>query len=110
MSNDTPSHKTEEIGDNFTAMLKPVEDSASTACECIRKEAEKMMSCASDKIRSNPLPAVAGAFAFGIAVGCLIISGRNSSAHDFDLREPLADASDTLSNSLRAVYENLKFW
>ena len=69
------------------------------------------MSRASGKIRRNPLPAVAGAFAFGIAIGCVIMSGRQSDSHEsFDLREPLADAGDILTGSLRAVYNNLKFW
>lgn len=111
MSQDPLSHRAEEIGDSFSHLLKPVEASAESTCQAFRKEADHLISSASDKIRSNPLPAVAGAFAFGIAVGCLIMSGRQSGTHDsFDLREPLADAGDALTKSLRAVYDNLKFW
>ncbi len=112
MSHDSLSHQAEEIGTSFTNLLKPVEASAESTCEAIRKEARQLITRGEEKIRANPLPAVAGAFAFGIAVGCLIMSGRHLAASNdsFDLREPLADAGDVLSSSLRAVYDNLKFW
>ena len=111
MTTDSLSHRAEEIGDSFTNLLKPVEASAESACQTLRKEADQLLSRASAKIRRNPLPAVAGAFAFGIAIGCVIMSGRQSESNEsFDLHEPLADAGDILSGSLRAVYNNLKFW
>ena len=111
MSIDSLSHRAEEIGDSFTNMLKPVEASAESTCQALRKEADELLSRASEKIRSNPLPAVAGAFAFGIAIGCVLMSGRQPGSNEsFDLSEPLADAGDILSGSLRTAYNNLKFW
>ncbi|MES2660538.1 MAG: hypothetical protein V4689_18075 [Verrucomicrobiota bacterium] len=112
MSQDNLSNQAAEAADSFTQMLKPVEAAAESTCQTFRKEADHMISCASDKIRSNPLPAVAGAFAFGIAIGCLIMSGRQSMEHHAldDLRQPLADAGDSLTSALRGVYDNLKFW
>jgi ElaB/YqjD/DUF883 family membrane-anchored ribosome-binding protein len=111
MSSESPKLHTDEIDQSFTNLLKPLEESAETTCQTIRKEADQLISRASEKIRSNPLPAVAGAFAFGIAIGCVIMSGRQSGSNDsFDLREPLAETGDILSSSLRALYENLKFW
>lgn len=111
MSSDSLTHRAEEIGDSFTNLLKPLEASAETTCQTLRKEADQLISRASEKIRGNPLPAVAGAFAFGIAIGCVIMSGRQSSSNDsFDLHEPLAETGDILTKSLRAVYDNLKFW
>ena len=111
MSTDSLTHRAEEIGDSFTHLLKPVEAAAQSTCETLRKEANQVISRASGKIRRNPLPAVAGAFAFGIAIGCVLMSGRRSESNDsFDLGEPLADAGDILTGSLRAAYNNLKFW
>lgn len=72
-----------------------------------KDEACDYLSCANDKIRQNPLPAVAGAFAFGIAVGCLIMSGRSSdNFQDRYVTEPLDEACGTLGR----LYGNLKFW
>ena len=111
MSTDSLTHRADEIGDSFTHLLKPVEASAQNTCQALRKEADRLISRANEKIRRNPLPAVAGAFAFGIAIGCVLMSGRQSESNgSFDLREPLADADDILTGSLRAAYNNLKFW
>ena len=111
MTTDSLSNRAEKISDSFTNLLKPVEASAETSCQTLRKEANQLISRASTQIRRNPLPAVTGAFAFGIAIGCVIMSGRQSQPNEsFDLRQPLADADEILTGSLRAVYNNLKFW
>ncbi len=111
MSHDSITQRAEELGENFTSLLQPIEKAAESTCCSIRKEAEQMMSHANQKIRSNPLSAVVGGIAFGIAIGYIIKSCCQSSPrHPFDMREPLADAGDALSSSLRSAYKNVKFW
>lgn len=61
---------------------------------------------ASDCIRKNPVAVVAGALALGVAVGCLIMMGRDSEADS----NPLTDASDAICDSARGVFDHLKFW
>jgi ElaB/YqjD/DUF883 family membrane-anchored ribosome-binding protein len=111
MSHDNLTQRAEEIGETFTNILEPIEHSAEAACHSLRKDAKQAISRVNDTICGNPLPSIAGAFAFGIAIGCLIMSGRQSASHhSLSLREPLADAGDALSASLRTVYKNAKFW
>lgn len=87
---------------------------AAEVCESLRSESENLLSCASEQIRKNPLPIVIGAVAFGVAVGCLIMSGRD--APTFQERyvdEPLDQAGDlltTLSDTVGRFISNLKFW
>lgn len=81
------------------------------AYDTARDEATEWMGCCHDAIRKNPLPAVAGAFAFGIAIGCLIMSGRHQETfQERYLHDPLADAGDAISKSLDRLRGNLKFW
>ncbi len=111
MSHDSSTQRAEEIGETFTNILQPIENSAESACHSLRKDAKQVISRVNETICGNPLPSIAGAFAFGIAIGCLIMSGRQSSVHhSLGLREPLADAGDALSASLRNAYKSAKFW
>ncbi len=69
---------------------------------------------ASDCIRKNPLSSVVGAAVFGLAVGCLIMSGRHEpTLQERFVGEPLEHANDVLSNiseNLSRLVANLKFW
>lgn len=109
MSHESMSERAEDFGKNLTDALQPLEDAAEQTCHSIRTEAGRALSCANSRIRANPLPAVAGAFAFGIAVGCLIMSGRSrEDFHSHGLRESLDDAGKAMSHSLRSAYNNLR--
>ncbi len=89
--NRTPPSKTES---------NPSARSPAEACECV-----------SDQIRKNPISSVLGAAVFGAAVCYLILEGR----HQPTFREryvsgPLADAGDSVSDTFRSAFDNLKFW
>lgn len=73
-----------------------------------------VLAMTSDCIRKNPLSSVVGAAVFGLAVGCLIMSGRHTpTLQERYLDEPLGHANDLLSNvseNLARLAANLKFW
>ena len=74
-------------------------------------EASQMLACASDTIRKNPLPSVAAAAAFGIAIGYLIASGRHEPTfQERYVTEPLDQAAESIGSSFGRLYGNLKFW
>ena len=80
--------------------IEPVRQKSCEACECV-----------SDQIRKNPISSVLGAAVFGAAVCYLILEGR----HQPTFREryvsgPLADAGDSVSDTFRSAFDNLKFW
>lgn len=86
-------------------------DSSKDAYQCICSEAEDLLNSASEQIRKNPLPAVAGAFAFGIAIGYLVMSARHTpTMTERYLSEPLSETGDAISASLSRLLGNLKFW
>jgi ElaB/YqjD/DUF883 family membrane-anchored ribosome-binding protein len=78
-------------------------DAYHTACS----KTEDWVSCLSDNIRKNPLPAVAGALALGITVGALLMSGRRQPVLS---EETFSDAGDSLVKSLTGLRDHLKFW
>ncbi len=69
---------------------------------------------ASECIRKNPLSSVVGAAVFGLAVGCLIMSGRHEATlQERFVEEPMDHANEVLSNvseNLSRLVANLKFW
>jgi ElaB/YqjD/DUF883 family membrane-anchored ribosome-binding protein len=102
---------TKKIASDAENAADTVTRKSKDACCAIRGEANEMLACAHDTIRRNPIPAVAGAFAFGLAVGCLIMSGRSSDTmEDRYIHEPLDHAADALSSTLNRLRANLKFW
>ncbi len=89
----------------------PLMKATSDAATAIRHEAEEYLTCASEAIRKNPVPFVAGAVAFGVALGYLIASGRHQETfQERYINEPLDHATDALSSTLGKLYGNLKFW
>jgi len=100
-----------KFGETINRKAESLEQIALEAAENLRHESQNAACCASDYIRKNPLPMVAGAFAFGIAVGYLIVSGRHTPTfQERYLREPLDHANDALSNTFHRLAGNLKFW
>ncbi|MEO7100416.1 MAG: hypothetical protein ABI162_13725 [Luteolibacter sp.] len=103
-----------EIQDGIERVTEPLADSARVVCQSICQESKNALCCASEQIRKNPVPSVVGAFAFGIAVGCLIMSGRHTPTfQDRYVDEPLDQAGDVVSNiskSIGRLVANLKFW
>ena len=75
-----------------------------------RAGCDHAMERANECIRENPMPSVAAAFAFGIAVGCLIMSGTHRSWSERYVEEPTEQAVDSLYESLGRLYATLKFW
>ena len=91
--------------------LKPLEEAAAAAYGAVCKETSQLVARASEKIRENPVPAVLGAAMFGAAACYLLMSGRHEATFkDSPIFEPLADAGDNLTSSLRSIDDNLKFW
>ncbi len=85
--------------------------------ETITDEASEpidVLEITNDCIRKNPLASVMGAAVFGIAIGCLIMSGRHTpTMQERYVEEPLENANELLSNvseNLTRLVANLKFW
>jgi hypothetical protein len=88
-----------------------LERTAQPVCNAICSEASHLLACASERIRQNPVPIVAGAVAFGIAIGYLIVSGRHTPTfQERYVSEPLDQAVETIGSSFGRLYGNLKFW
>lgn len=104
-----PAHLIEET-DHTTRDLRA---SAMSACDAIKENAAHTLSCATDAIRKQPVPMVVGAMAFGVAVGCLLMAGRQQTLHERFIEEPVDQAGDmlsSLSDHLSRVIHQLKFW
>ena len=103
-----------QIEDDIERVSEPLADAARDLCQSICKESKNALCCASEQIKKNPVPIVVGAVAFGIAVGCLIMSGRHTPTfQERYVDEPLDQAGDVVSNiseSIGRMIANLKFW
>jgi hypothetical protein len=96
-----------------SGQLSKTRPCCSTACNVIRSETEKVVARASDLIRKKPLPVVAGAVAFGVALGCLIMAERSHESGESFVADSVDDARETISNisdSLGRILSTLKFW
>lgn len=100
-----------QLGEILDRTCQPISKASAEAYESVRQEAGALFSCASAQIRKNPVPVVLGAVAFGVAVGCLLMSGRHTPTfQERYVNEPLDQATDTISAALNRLYGNLKFW
>ncbi len=63
-------HATKDAAQYATATAKELYQSAAL-------KAEDALATSEDYVRRNPVPAVLGAFAFGVAVGCLVMMARH---------------------------------
>ncbi len=111
MNTDAITQNPGQLVQDLAHSAQPVKESAKDTVGSLRKEAESALCCASESIRKNPIPSVVGAVAFGIALGCLIMSGRhNPTFQERYLAEPLDHAGDVLSDSWGKLMGNIKFW
>jgi ElaB/YqjD/DUF883 family membrane-anchored ribosome-binding protein len=114
MTNPTIDKTAGQLSDILDRTGEPIRKAADDAYQTFRTEGGQLISCASARIRQNPVPAVLGAVALGIGIGCLIASGRNQCAEERHfIDEPLDLAGhigESLTNSLSRLYANLKFW
>jgi hypothetical protein len=95
---------TDHLGDILQRTAQPVS-------HAIHDETSKLLAAASERIRQNPVPIVAGAVAFGIAIGYLIVAGRHTPTfQERYVSEPLDQAAESLGSTFGRLYENLKFW
>lgn len=100
-----------QLGDRLARTGEPIRLAATEACHAARSEAEHALSRAAGSIRKNPLSFTVGAVAFGVAVGCLIMSGRHTpTVRERLVIEPLEHAGGAIATSLSRLYGNLKFW
>ena len=103
-----------QFGESVARKLEPLEQKARETLATVREESKNAMCCASDYVRKNPLSSLVGAVAFGVAVGCLIMSGKPApTLQQRYIKEPLDQASDVLSKvseNLGSLASNLKFW
>lgn len=111
MTTETIPQTAEQLGETLDRTGKIIREKSAVACDALSKEANHLATCASERIRENPLPAVLGAVGIGIAIGVLIASGRQSNNyHETLIQEPLEHASDAVRNSLGHLYNSVKFW
>lgn len=81
------------------------------ACSDTAEEAGDFLASAHETIQRNPIPSVAGAFALGLAIGCLMISGRSQyTMKDRYIHAPLDHATDVITSTLNRLCGNFKFW
>ncbi|MGJ8634726.1 MAG: hypothetical protein ACSHX7_12485 [Luteolibacter sp.] len=106
----TPS-TTEKVKAKVQNSLETARETTSTCCNTITKQTNQLCECTTNAIRKNPVSSVIGAAVFGAAVAYLILEGRKEmSFTEKYLGNPLANAGDTVGNSARSAYDNLKFW
>jgi ElaB/YqjD/DUF883 family membrane-anchored ribosome-binding protein len=111
MNTDNITQNVDQLGQEFQQARQTVENAADEAVRSVRTNAESALCCASESIRKNPIPIVVGAAAFGVAIGCLIMSGRHTpNFQERYLTEPLDHAGDALTNSWGKLIGNIKFW
>ena len=101
----------DKFGEILDRTTKPLRQASVDASHAICTEAKHALACATEQIRKNPVPIVVGAVAFGVAIGYLIVSGRQTDTfHERYVDEPLAQATDAISSTFNRLYGNLKFW
>ncbi len=89
----------------------PAPSSVASCCDTLRKETCQICETVNDGIRKNPIASVVGAAFVGAAVCYLILEGRNEPTfRDRYVSGPLSDATDSVNDSLRSIFETLKFW
>ncbi len=105
----TPSipHEAGQLHDDLKQAGERLADYSSEACKSVCTHTQDLLACASRSIRENPVPAVIGALALGITIGCLLMTGRNPAVIDEDA---FSDIGDSLSKSLASLRDHLKFW
>lgn len=99
--------ETRQLQNDLKQVGERLADCSSEACKAVRTQTGEFITCASESIRKNPVPAVVGALALGITVGCLLMTARNPSVIDEDT---FADAGNSISNSFASLLDHLKFW
>lgn len=121
--------KLEEVGKELAGRARHALESAGEAFDEAKEKTEelyetaKSKSCGTchrleDAVREKPLPVIAGALAFGIAIGYLIASSRRSYGLSDHLRDSVHDAwadardrvPDAVSARLQQAGKSLKFW
>lgn len=107
MTTSSVPREAEQLHGTLKQTGESIADYSSEACKSVCSHTQELLACASESIRKNPIPAVVGALALGITVGCLLMTGRNTSVIDEDT---FSDVGDSLSKSLASLREHLKFW
>lgn len=111
MTTETISHTASQVSETLDRTGEVLRQKSAAACEAMSKEANHLATCASQRIRENPLPAVLGAVGIGVAIGLLIMSGRQSTNYQETLvQDPLEHAGDALRSGLAQLYKGVKFW
>lgn len=107
MTEETLNEDAGKLTDGIKRAGENIADYSAETYKAASDRASDLLGCTTDAIRANPIPAVVGALALGIAIGSLIVSGRRSSFIDEDT---FADAGDAISRSLSRLSDHLKFW
>jgi len=111
MITETIAQPAEQLNESLERTGKIIREKSAHACDTVVKEANHLATCASQRIRENPLPAVLGAVGVGLAIGLLIASGRQSTSYQEALiQEPLEHAGEAVRNSLGHLFNSVKFW
>lgn len=93
-------------------------ETVSSCCDSLCSQSSQLCESTSEVIRKNPISSVVGAAFFGAAVAYLIMENRHQPTfRERYLADPLSNAGNTLStanesvqDSLRSIYDTLKFW
>ncbi|MES2476360.1 MAG: hypothetical protein V4640_11300 [Verrucomicrobiota bacterium] len=91
--------------------LEKGKESVSSCCDSICSQSSQLCESTSNAIRRNPISSVIGAAFVGAAVAYLILENRHQlSFRDRYVSGPLSDANESVQDSLRSIYDTLKFW
>jgi ElaB/YqjD/DUF883 family membrane-anchored ribosome-binding protein len=111
MTTETIPNTVSQLSETLDRTGEILRQKSAVACEVVSKEAGHLATCATKRIRENPLPAVLGAVGIGVAIGLLIMSGRQSTSyHETLVQDPLEHAGDALRSGLAQLYKGVKFW
>lgn len=96
------------VRDSIQRSTETVRAKASTCCETLSRETDKICERTKDGIRKNPVGSVVGAAVFGAAVTYFLLEAcrREASFSERYINGPLED----VGNSLGSALHNLKFW
>ena len=106
-STSTGTQLKEKLQNSYESGKESVSNCCSSLSNCSSKACESACDC----VRKNPIASVIGAAFVGAAVCYLILEGRSQPTfRDRYVSDPLSNAADSVNDSLKSIYDTLKFW
>ncbi len=97
-----PEDNLNHLSDNPSGAAENLQDRAEEMWETVQDQTGRAVREGTAYVRENPVPVVVGALAFGVVLG-LLFSGRESSARERYVDEPLENTHGLLLGLLVAI-------